>query len=297
MKVLVTGKTGQLGRSIKKIVSGELYKDQNTYIFSDRLELDLSDDHSITDYFQNHNFDIVVNCAAYTKVDKAEEEFILADQINHHAVKLLAEICSKRNIMLIHISTDYVYDGESINIYKESDQTNPINIYGKTKLAGELEIEKLMPNNAVIIRTSWLYSEFGGNFVDSIMKKAKMEDQINVINDQYGSPTYALDLANIILLFINNADLEENYKNKTQIYHFSNNGLVSWYDFAVEIVNLAKIDCTVKYINSAHYLSHAKRPRNTSMSKDKIINKFDLNINDWKNSLMHCLSNLDNTNL
>ena len=165
MKVLVTGETSQLARSIKKALSNGLQTDQNTFTYTDRLELDLSNEDNIRNYFQIHNFDIVVNCAAYTKVDKAEDEFILADQINHHAVKLLAEICSKRNIMLIHISTDYVFDGDSTNIYKESDQTNPINMYGKTKLSGELEIEKLMPNNAVIIRTSWLYSEFGGNFV------------------------------------------------------------------------------------------------------------------------------------
>ena len=295
MKVLVTGETSQLARSIKKALSNGLQTDQNTFTYTDRLELDLSNEDNIRNYFQIHNFDIVVNCAAYTKVDKAEEEFILADQINHHAVKLLAEICSKRNIMLIHISTDYVYDGESINIYKESDQTNPINIYGKTKLAGELEIEKLMPNNAVIIRTSWLYSEFGGNFVDSIMKKAKMEDQINVINDQYGSPTYALDLANIILLFINNADLEENYKNKTQIYHFSGEGNISWFDFACEIVRIAKIECIVNPINSNQYPSLANRPQNTSLNLEKITKEFNLDIKNWKTSLVKYMDLL-NTN-
>ena len=289
MKVLVTGKSGQLGRSIKKIISRT--KQNNKFTFVDRVELDLSCEDSINNYFKTHNFNVIVNCAAYTSVDKAEKETKLADQINHQAVKLLAEISNKRKIILIHISTDYVFDGESNNIYKETDPTNPINVYGRTKLSGELTIKKLMPTNAIIIRTSWLYSEFGDNFVGSILQNARKKNEIDVINDQFGSPTYAEDLAKAILVIVENLTSKESLI-KTQIYHFSNDGQCSFYDFANEIIKLAKIKCHINPITSKQYTSMAKRPKNTTMSKEKITKEFGLHIRHWKTSLINCIDNL-----
>ena len=289
MKVLVTGKSGQLGRSIKKIISRT--KQNNKFTFVDRVELDLSCEDSINNYFKTHNFNVIVNCAAYTSVDKAEEETKLADQINHQAVKLLAEISNKRKIILIHISTDYVFDGESNNIYKEADPTNPINAYGRTKLSGELTIKSLMPTNAIIIRTSWLHSEFGDNFVGSILQNARKKNEIDVINDQFGSPTYAEDLAKAILVIVENLTSKESLI-KTQIYHFSNDGQCSFYDFANEIIKLAKIKCHINPITSKQYTSMAKRPKNTTMGKEKITKEFGLHIRHWKTSLINCMDNL-----
>ncbi len=289
MKVLITGKSGQLGRSINKIISKT--KQNEKFTFVDRVELDLSCEDSINNYFKTHDFNVIVNCAAYTLVDKAEEEEKLADQINHQAVKLLAEISNKRKIILIHISTDYVFDGESNNIYKEVDPTNPINVYGKTKLSGEHTITSLMPTNAVIIRTSWLHSEFGNNFVGSILKNARKKNEIDVINDQFGSPTYAEDLAKAILVIIDSLTSKKSLI-KTQIYHFSNDGQCSFYDFANEIIKLAKIKCHINPITTKQYASLAKRPKNTTMSKQKITKEFGLHIRHWKTSLINCIDNL-----
>ncbi len=185
MKILVTGKNGQLGKSINKMIVNN--KRDNEFVFVGREELDQSKKYSITSYFENNNFDIIVNCAAYTAVDKAEEEKELADQVNHLSVAQLAEIANKQQAKLIHISTDYVFDGESIEPYLESDPTRPINTYGKTKLAGEKAVLNLMSRNAVIIRTSWVYSEYGNNFVHTILKLGKDRDKLNIVDDQVGS--------------------------------------------------------------------------------------------------------------
>ena len=208
MRILVIGKNGQLGRSINKLVSENKY--DNEFIFVGRDESDLSKEESITNYFDsNDKFDILINCAAYTAVDKAEEEQELANQVNHLAIKQLAEIANKQKARLIHISTDYVFDGESDKPYTETDETNPINIYGKTKLAGEKVLQKIMPTNAIIIRTSWVYSEYGNNFVKTMLRLGKERDEISVVNDQIGSPTYATDLAGVILEIIKNEEFRE----------------------------------------------------------------------------------------
>jgi len=202
MRILVTGKNGQLGRSIQKLVNTDTKignnQSSNEFIFVGREELDLSSESGISHYFDNNDkFDIIINCTAYTQVDKAEQEVELANQINHLAVKQLASIASKQQARLIHISTDYVFDGESDKPYTEIDKTNPINVYGKTKLAGEKALQAVMPTNAMIIRTSWLYSEFGNNFVKTMLRLGKERDEINVVSDQIGSPTYATDLTNL----------------------------------------------------------------------------------------------------
>ena len=197
MRILVTGKSGQLGRSLHKLVSEKKY--DNEFIFVGREELDLSSESNIDHYFDSNNrFDIIVNCAAYTAVDRAEKEVKLANQVNHLAVKQLAQIAKSQDSRLIHISTDYVFDGESDKPYTETDETNPINIYGKTKLAGEQVLQKAMPTNAIIIRTSWIYSEYGNNFVKTMLRLGRERDELNVVNDQIGSPTYAGDLAEVI---------------------------------------------------------------------------------------------------
>jgi len=207
MRILVTGKNGQLGRSIYKIVNtanGDNLS-PNEFIFVGREELDLNSESSIINYFDNHDkFDIVINSAAYTAVDQAEEEQELANQVNHLAVKQLAEIVKEQKARLIHISTDYVFNGESDKPYIETSETNPINVYGKSKLAGEKALQAVMPMNAVIIRTSWVYSEYGNNFVKTMLRLGKERDELNVVSDQIGSPTYATDLAGAILEIIKN---------------------------------------------------------------------------------------------
>ena len=291
MRILVTGKNGQLGKSIQKIVYEENSNSQNAnnFVFVGREELDLSDENNINNYFDNNDrFDIIINCAAYTAVDKAEEEKDLANQVNHLAVQQLAEISNKHKTKLMHISTDYVFDGESDEPYTETDKTNPINVYGKTKLAGEKALQEVMSTNAIIIRTSWLYSEYGNNFVKNMLKLGKERDELNVVSDQIGSPTYATDLAKAILEIINN----KNYHNKeqsTEVYHYSNEGEISWYEFTKGIFKIAKVDCKVNPITTEQYPTPAKRPRNTLMIQDKISERFDITMRGWINSLRACV--------
>ena len=298
MRILVTGKNGQLGRSIHKLVNTDAKIDNNQYsndfIFVGRGELDLSSESSIGHYFNNNDkFDIIINCAAYTAVDKAEEEQELANQVNHLAVKQLAGIAKEQKAKLIHTSTDYVFNGESDKPYLETDTANPINVYGETKLAGEQALKEIMPANAIIIRTSWVYSEYGNNFVSTMLRLGKDRDEINVVSDQIGSPTYATDLAEVILKIIGNKEYK-NKKQSTEIYHYSNKGKVSWYDFAKEIFKIAGVGCKVNPITTQQYPTPAQRPRNTLMSKDKIIEKFEVEILDWKESLQACIKNIEN---
>ena len=298
MKILVTGKNGQLGRSIQKLVNTDTKIDNNQsfneFIFIGRGELDLTSESSTNHYFNsNDKFDIIINCAAYTAVDKAEEEQDLANQINHLAVKQLAQIAKNQQAKLIHISTDYVFDGESNKSYTEADETNPINVYGKTKLAGEKALQAIMLTNAIIIRTSWVYSEYGNNFVKTMLNLGKERDELNVVSDQIGSPTYATDLAETILKIIDN----KNYQDKeqpTEIYHYSNEGEISWYDFTKEIFKLAKIDCKVSPITTEQYPTPAKRPKSTLMDKGKIVEKFSIKTPYWKETLCSCINNIEN---
>jgi len=294
MRILVTGKNGQLGRSIYKIVNTDTKIDNNQssneFIFAGREELDLSSESGISHYFYNNDkFDIIINCAAYTQVDKAEEEIELANQINHLAVKQLASIANKQQARLIHISTDYVFDGESDKPYKETDATNPINVYGKSKLAGEKALQEIMPTDAIIIRTSWVYSEYGNNFVSTMLRLGKQRDELSVVSDQFGSPTYATDLANAILEIIKSKEFREENQT-TQVYHYSNSGEISWHEFAKEIFKIAKVDCKVNPITTQQYPTPAKRPKNTLMSKDKIAEIFSVKIPDWKEPLDTCMT-------
>jgi len=285
MRILVTGKNGQLGKSIHKIVANNEQTDD--FVFVGREELDLSNENNIARYFENNVFDTIINCAAYTAVDKAEKEAVLANQINHLAVSQLAQIAKNQQAKLIHISTDYIFDGESDKSYIETDETNPINVYGRTKLAGEQALQKVMPTDAIIIRTSWVYSEHGNNFVKTMLRLGSERDELNVVSDQIGSPTYATDLANSILDIVKNKAFK-GVGQETQIYHYSNEGEISWYEFAKEIFELADIQCNVTPITTERYLTPAKRPKNTLMNKDKIAETFSVNIPDWKESLNTC---------
>ena len=293
MRILVTGKNGQLGRSIQKAVNAdtkiENNQSTNDFIFVGREELDLSSESSISHYFGNNKFDIIINCAAYTQVDRAEQDAELANQINHLAIKQLANIANNQQAKIIHFSTDYVFDGESNKPYIETDTPNPINVYGRTKLSGEKALQALMPINAIIIRTSWLYSEYGNNFVSTMLKLGKERDELSVVNDQMGSPTYATDLAGLILEIISHNKFRDVVQ-ATQIYNYSNEGEVSWYEFAKEIFKIEKIECEVNSIATQQYPTPAKRPRNTTMKKDKIVKVFNIKISNWKSSLNTCMA-------
>jgi len=288
--ILVTGANGQLGRSLRGIES--LYP-QFQFIFTDREELDLCELDNVTDYFKQNRFDLIINCAAYTAVDKAEKEPELADAINHRAVKQLAEIAKSQNTILIHISTDYVFDGTNYKPYIETDLTNPQSIYGISKLAGERAMQAISPKG-MIIRTSWVYSEFGSNFVKTMLKLGQEREQLNVIFDQVGSPTYAKDLAQKIMRIIEaNSEswciAEGDNQKELPIYHFSNEGVCSWYDFVKVIFEMTGINCIVNPIETKDYATPATRPHYSLLNKAKIKHDYDLVIPYWKDSLKECL--------
>jgi len=294
MFILVIGTNGQLGKSIKSLVKQQ--KTNHNYVFVPRNQLDLSSISNIQNYFDTHKFDLIINCAAYTAVDKAENYQEEADMINHIAVKKIAEIAKSNNIKLIHISTDFVFDGLKHRPYSESDACSPLNIYGKTKLEGENAILSIMKFNAIIIRTSWLYSEYGNNFVATILKLAQNNNNLNIVSDQIGTPTYAGDLGQAILNIIKNDKFNE-LERVSGIYHYSNEGSCSWYDFAKEIANISGTKCTITPINTEDYPTAAKRPMQTIMSKEKISKEFDLKIIFWKDSLKYCMKNLSTVSL
>tara|TARA_B100001093_G_C26623278_1_gene925614 strand:+ start:74 stop:958 length:885 start_codon:yes stop_codon:yes gene_type:complete len=286
-RILVIGKSGQLGKSIHKLIADT--KQAENFIFVGREEIDFCDKSMIENYFKDNSYDIIINCAAYTGVDKAEEEEEIANQVNHLAVLQLAHIVKKQRAKFIHISTDYVFDGRNNNPYKETDKTNPINVYGKTKLKGEKAIQKILPYDAIIIRVSWMYSEYGNNFVKTIMRLGKEREEINVVNDQVGSPTYATDLADLILKNIKYINTKKN-NFLSEIYHFSNEDKVSWYEFAKEIMKIAKLDCKVNAVSSQYYQTLAKRPNNSTLDTAKIFQKFKFDTLDLRKSLEFCIS-------
>ncbi|MCF6367185.1 MAG: dTDP-4-dehydrorhamnose reductase [Bacteroidales bacterium] len=284
--ILVTGSDGQLGSELKKISSEFI---DFTFLFTDVSDLDITDINALENYFANYKVDFIINCAAYTNVDKAETDKENADKINATAVQNLAFFSNKYKVPLIHISTDYVFDGISKIPYKETDNTNPQSAYGKTKLKGEKFAKEAYKH--IIIRTSWLYSSFGNNFVRTMLRLGKEKDEINVVSDQIGSPAYAKDLANVILSIINKSDRNiDNFK--TGIYHFSNEGSCSWYEFAKEIFKQKKINCKVNPIGSSEYPTPTKRPEYSLLDKSKIKETFKINIRYWKDSLKECLNSL-----
>ena len=279
--ILVTGSSGQLGRSIQSIALD--YPDYE-FVFANRQQLNLSNETSLAKFFGYNTFDIVINCAAYTAVDNAEAEPELANQINHLAVRQLANIAKQQNAKLIHISTDYVFNGKQYRPYLEADEVAPHGVYGQTKLSGEQAIQNTLKNNAIIIRTSWVYSEYGNNFVKTMLKLGQERDSLNVIFDQVGTPTYAKDLAKDIMSIVQSQEFrQEDFT--TNILHFSNEGVCSWYDFAKTIFELANIQCHVNAIETKDYPTPAKRPYYSVLNKDKIKKMYHLVIPYWKDSL------------
>jgi len=283
LNILVTGSHGQLGSEIKELSS----ENEHKFFFTDSQELDISDKKKVEFFCIKNNIEVIINCAAYTAVDKAEEEIENANRINHLAVKYLAEISKEQNIKLMHISTDYVFDGRNFKPYTETDVTNPQGVYGKTKLDGENAMLKINPENSMIIRTSWVYSSYGTNFVKTMLRLGKECDELGIIFDQVGTPTYARDLAKTILAIL------PQLKNKNvELYHYSNEGVCSWYDFAKAIFELSDIQCDVKSIETKEYPTPAKRPHYSLLNKAKIKNEYNITISYWRDSLKKCLMNM-----
>jgi len=282
--ILVTGSNGQLGRELHELSESYPY----TFWFTCKEDLNISDEHAIQSFIERHAINVIINCAAYTAVDKAENDQELADKINHQAVKHLAFIAKEQNIKLIHISTDYVFDGTNYTPYLETDVTNAQSIYGKTKLDGENALLHVNLPNSIIIRTSWVYSRYGTNFVKTMLRLGRERASLGVIYDQVGTPTYARDLAKTILEIlpkINNT--------QTEIYNYSNEGVLSWYDFAQEIMKIAKLTCKINPIETKEYPTPAKRPHYSLLNKSKIKNDFAVEIPYWKDSLADCLNKMD----
>ena len=285
--ILVTGSGGQLGSELHYLVEKQLVDISGLhFFFTDKTALNVTDHQSVKAFVEKNNINLIINCAAYTAVDKAEEDLELADALNREAVKQLALIAKEKDAGLIHISTDYVYDGTSHRPYTEDDPSNPQGIYSKTKLAGEYEIKQINPKNTIIIRTSWVYSSFGSNFVKTMLKLCKERDELDLISDQVGTPTYARDLARAILHIIKHPRKSQD---KIEIYHFSNEGGCSWYDFAKTIFELANIECKVNPIDTEEYPTPAKRPYYSLLSKSKIKKDFQMTIPYWRDSLKECL--------
>lgn len=284
MNILVTGAKGQLGSEINNLKKNP----KNNYYFAGKENLDITDIKSIRKYISNNEINIIINCAAYTAVEKAEKEFKKADLVNHIAVKNLADVAKENDVSLIHISTDYVFGGERNEPFDENDVVNPLGVYGKTKYAGEQAIKKI-GCKAIIIRTSWLYSFFGNNFVKTIIKLISEKDQIKVVYDQIGSPTYARDLAKFIIHIIET----KKYIGNEGLYHFTNEGVTSWYDFAIEIAQLARnTKCKILPCRSAEFPVKVKRPAYSVLDKAKIKKVFDIEIPYWKESLKRCINRL-----
>ena len=281
-KILVTGANGQLGSEIKMLAPNYPHFD---FIFTDIEDFPLDQSEVIQTNFKRIQPDIVINCAAYTAVDKAEQDTVVADAINHLAIATLADLCSESGAKLVHISTDYVFDGSSPVAYKEEDAPNPKSVYGVTKLAGETACLKNCPES-IIIRTAWVYSEFGNNFVKTMLRLMTERDTLNVVNDQVGSPTYAADLAEVILTILDSSKWESG------IYHYSNAGEISWFDFAQDIKEIAQKTCEISGIPASSYPTPAERPAYSLLDKSKIKAVYGIEAVDYKISLKKMMGKL-----
>lgn len=284
--ILVTGSYGQLGNELHELADQGL---PYHFIWTDADTLDITDKKALNDFVKKNPIDLLINCAAYNAVDKAEEEKEIAELINIKAVGLLTEICKENDAKFIHVSTDYVFDGKTFQPYKETDTPNANSAYGISKLKGEKEALKY--DNALIIRTAWLHSSYGKNFVKTMLKLGAERETINVIFDQVGSPTYAHDLATVIINIINHANKNKKGFNPG-IYNFTNEGVCSWYDFAVCIMKSAGLSCKVLPIETKDYPLPAKRPYYSVLNKSKIKKTFNIVIPHWKESLDKCIEKM-----
>lgn len=282
MNILVTGANGQLGNEMQVLARENL---QHTYFFTDVQELDICDEQAVYAYVSEHKIDIIVNCAAYTAVDKAEDNVELCDKLNNIAPGYLARAAQANGAAMIQVSTDYVFDGTAHIPYTEEEPTCPASVYGSTKLAGEQNVMDHC-EKAMVIRTAWLYSIYGNNFVKTMIRLGQERDSLGVIFDQIGTPTYATDLAQAIFAAINKGVVRG-------IYHFSDEGVCSWYDFTVAIHRLAGIaSCKVKPLHTADYPAKAPRPHYSVLDKTKIKDTFGIEIPHWEESLKRCINQL-----
>lgn len=283
MNILITGANGQLGNEMRRAAAGSSHR----YLFTDVAELDITDLEAVRKTVAGNHTDVIVNCAAYTNVDKAEDDAATARLLNCTAVGNLATAAEEADATLIHISTDYVFDGTSHLPYTESDSTCPTGVYGLTKLAGE-EAAVAAGCKSIIIRTAWLYSRWGNNFVKTMRRLTAERDSLNVIFDQVGSPTFAGDLADGICHIIESGQI-----GKTGLYHFSDEGVCSWYDFAVAVCNLSGNECSIHPIHSDEFPSKVKRPHFSVLDKTKFRTAFGFDIPHWHESLIKCINQLN----
>ena len=280
--ILVTGSRGQLGSEIRAL-AGE----DPRYCFTDKEHLDITSKKDIRRFIESNDIGTIINCAAYTAVDKAETDRESADRINHLAVRYLSETAKEHDLKLIHISTDYVFDGTNYKPYVEEDRVDPNSVYGRTKLDGERAMQTINPKNSLIIRTSWVYSSYGSNFVKTMLRLGRERESLGVIFDQVGTPTYARDLAQAIL------EIAPKIKSENvEIYHYSNEGVLSWYDFAKAIMEMTETGCRIDPIETKAYPTPAQRPHYSLLNKAKIKEKFNIEIPYWKEGLDVCLKRM-----
>jgi dTDP-4-dehydrorhamnose reductase (EC 1.1.1.133) len=284
--ILVTGSDGQLGSEIQAIASHWMGLN---FTFTTINELDITDEEAVNNILSTKPFQFLINCSAYTAVDKAETDRANAFLVNAQATKILAKACKNNQTRMIHVSTDYVFDGQSCTPYKEDQTTNPKSVYGESKLLGENYLTEHQPDS-IIIRTSWLYSVYGNNFVKTILKYGREREELKVVFDQIGTPTHAADLAQCILTIVNTAAKENRFY--PGVYHFSNEGVTSWYDFAVQIAAHAKLSCKIRPVESSEYPTQAARPFYSVLNKSKIKSQYHVEIPHWTQSLNNCLNHL-----
>ena len=282
MKILVTGSNGQLGTELRKIAETNSALE---FLFTDIQELDITSEKAVSTFLTEERPSWIINCAAYTAVDKAESERALAMKVNYEAPKILATIGKELGIGMVHISTDYVFDGNNHLPYKEFDSVNPQSSYGESKLKGEIEV---LRNKGIVIRTSWLYSAYGNNFVKTMLRLGKEKESLGVVFDQVGTPTWAHDLADAIVAIV--TSIGKRNESFAGIYHYSNEGVCSWYDFSVKIMQQSGSQCHVRPIESAEYPVPAPRPAFSVLNKKKIKDTFKLQIPHWEESLIKCLN-------
>jgi dTDP-4-dehydrorhamnose reductase len=285
MNIAVTGCHGQLGNEMQKIAAANAL---HQWFFSDIDSLDITDPIAVERYFSEHRIDCCINCAAYTAVDRAEDDVEMAEKVNVHASKVLAETCHSQNALLIHVSTDYVFDGKGTQPYRETDPTGPTSVYGKTKLAGEQAI-KDSGCHYCIVRTAWLYSATGKNFVKTMLSLAETHDEINVVCDQHGSPTFAGDLAQGIMALVSHYGKRP----VKEVFHFTNDGITSWDVFAKAIFELGGKSCKVNSITTDQYPTRATRPAYSALDTTKIKETLGIRIPFWKDSLERCIKELN----
>jgi dTDP-4-dehydrorhamnose reductase len=284
--IAVSGKNGQLGWELEKLSS--LYP-QFQFIFTDKDELDITDTEQLRSFFQKSRPAVFINCAAYTAVDKAETEQVIAYKVNAEALGSLALECKEYDTLLISFSTDYVFDGKGTEPYKEDHSTHPVNYYGYTKQVGE-QLALQNWEKTIIIRTSWVYSAHGNNFVKTMLRLMKQRSDITVVNDQLGSPTYAKDLAEAVMMIVDAFPNNDQRTMHNGIYHFSNDGVISWFDFASAIKERSGLSCDIHPIPTTEFPTPAKRPHYSVLDKGKIVSDFDVQLKDWKQSLADCIA-------